>query len=289
MTMKIGVHVSIAKSITLSIKRAKKLGCKTFQIFTRNPRRWNYKAFLPEEIDHFKRELANSNIEPVIAHMPYLPNLASPDDQLWDKSISQLKAELQRCNKLGIKYLISHLGSPKSRGKEFGIKRVIMALKSILKEYQGRTVLVLENSAGKRDKLGSRLDDFGEIFSKINFKDKLGFCFDTCHAFASGYDFRTIAKAEKIVSLIDEKISLKKCYIIHCNDSKYPLGEGKDRHEHIGLGMIGDLGFKNLFRLKKIRESPLICETPVDERRGDRENLLHLKKLITKIGESNTI
>ncbi|MBD3192075.1 MAG: deoxyribonuclease IV [Candidatus Heimdallarchaeota archaeon] len=281
--MKVGVHVSIAKSISLSIKRAKKLGCNTFQIFTRNPRRWDYKELLPEEIDLFKQELANSGIKPVMAHMPYLPNLASPKDTLWDRSMQRLKIELQRCNKLGIDYLITHLGSPKSKGKEFGINRVTLALSNVLEKYQGKTTLLLENSAGKQDKLGARLEDFEEVFSKTSFENKLGFCFDTCHAFASGYDFRTREKAEKIIKLIDKKISLKKCYVVHCNDSKYPLGEGRDRHEHIGLGLIGDIGFSNLFRSEKLRKLPLICETPVDERRGDSENVLHLKKLLTGI------
>jgi deoxyribonuclease-4 len=281
--MKIGAHVSIAGSIELSIKRALVVGCDTFQIFTRNPRSWTTKELSEDAISNFQNSVLESKLWPIYAHMPYLPNIASPETEMWNKSILHLKEELVRCDALKIPYIITHLGSPKGSKKEKGISNVVKALNKVFKKYKGKCVILLENTAGKDGRLGSSIEDICDIISRIRNQDNIGFCLDTCHAFASGYDLRSSEIVKDMLNGIDECVSLKKLLLIHSNDSKFDLGSGKDRHEHIGLGCIGEDGFKTILREKRIRKVPFICETPVDDRRDDKGNLEYLRQLLMKI------
>jgi deoxyribonuclease-4 len=280
--MKFGVHVSIAGGLSKSFLKAKKIGCDTFQIFTRNPRSWKYKPLTEEIKIEFKHSLKKFNIKPIFSHMPYLPNLASPDKEIWNKSIASLKIELDRCDKLRIPYIVTHLGSPKKEKKEIGIANVIKALNQCLENYNGSCTILLENTAGKNGRLGSLIVDICNILSEIELHEKIGLCFDTCHAYTSGYDLQKKAVVNSILTEIDECVGLNKLKLIHCNDTKADLGSGIDRHEHIGLGKIGDKGFINLLKEKKLKKVPFICETPVDERRTDIDNLHHLRKLLKK-------
>ena len=281
--MRIGAHVSIAGSIELSIKRAMAIGCDTFQIFTRNPRSWTSKDLTEEVIVKFRNSVSESNLWPIYAHMPYLPNIASPDTEMWKKSILHLKKELERCDTLKIPYIITHLGSPKGSKKEKGISNIIKALNKVFKNYKGKCVILLENTAGKDGSLGSSIKDICNIISRIKKQEKIGFCLDTCHAFASGYDLRKSEIITEILNGIDECIGLNKLLSIHSNDSKFDLGSGRDRHEHIGLGSIGEIGFKAILGEKRLRKVPFICETPVDERRDDKGNLEYLRQLLKNI------
>lgn len=280
--MKFGAHVSIAGSIELSVKRAKAIGCDTFQIFTRNPRSWTSKDLTEDIASKFKDSVLESNLWPIYAHMPYLPNIASPETEMWNKSILHLREELVRCDTLNIPYIVSHLGSPKGSKKEKGISNIIKALNKVFKNYKGKCVILLENTAGKDGSLGSSIEDICDIISMIKKQEKIGFCLDTCHAFASGYDLRKLEVITEILNGIDECVGLDKLLSIHCNDSKFDLGTGRDRHEHIGLGCIGEIGFKALLSEERLRKVPFVCETPVDERRDDKGNLEYLRQLLKK-------
>ncbi len=281
--MKFGAHVSIAGSIELSIKRALTIGCDTFQIFTRNPRSWTAKELTEDVTSKFKNNVLESNLWPIYAHMPYLPNIASPETEMWNKSILYLKEELVRCDTLKIPYIVMHLGSPKGSKKEKGISNIIKALNKVFKKYKGECMILLENTAGKDDSLGSSIEDICDIISRIKKQEKIGFCLDTCHAFASGYNLRKSEVITKILNGIDECVDLNKLLLIHCNDSKFALGSGRDRHEHIGLGSIGEIGFKAILGEKRLRKVPFICETPIDERRDDKGNLEYLRQLLKNI------
>lgn len=281
--MKFGAHVSISGAIFKAIPRALDLGCDTFQIFTRNPRSWASKELSNEMINEFKLDVSESNLSPIFAHMPYLPNLASPEPEMWKKSIASLKLELNRCDLLNIPFIVTHLGSTKTSGKEKGIKRVIQSLNKVLKKYNGNTIVLLENTAGSDSSLGSSIEDICNIIVNTDVQDSLGLCLDTCHAFASGYNLRNKSTISEMIDTIDDCIGLNRLFLIHANDAKFDLGEGKDRHEHIGLGKIGELGFKLLLKEKKLRKVPFICETPVDDRRDDKGNLKYLRDLLAKI------
>ncbi len=275
--MKIGCHVSIADSIDLSVDRAKEIGCDTFQIFTRNPRMWKYKILSDEEIAAFHEKLKQTGIWPVFSHMPYLPNLSSSNPVPYLKSVATLHLELERCNELGIPYVVTHLGSHLGEGKEKGMAQIVNALDTAVSGLDVYPMILLENTSGKTNEVGSTFIEIGEILDKVS-TDNIGVCFDTCHAYARGYDITTEEGLQSTIDEINSHIGLDRVKIVHLNDSKGELGSRHDRHNHIGVGNIGEKGFIN-FLSSPFNEKPLILETPVDEYRTDRDNLEKAREL----------
>jgi len=268
--LRIGYHVSIAKSIDLSFDRAKELRCTAMQIFVTNPRSWKMSTLGKEEKELFVEKEKSYGIE-VVAHMPYLPNLASPKEKVYKASINALKLNMARCNELDIKYLITHLGSTIGVN-EHAVERVANAIANCIDGYDG--MLLLENEAGQLNSVGSKLEELKSISNLVSSK-KIGYCLDTCHAFESGYD---IAKRE-VVAEIANKLGKDRIKVIHLNDAKYPLGSGKDRHENIGFGYIGNEGFRSFFSNKWPAERIIILETPYSDKISPDEELSLAKKL----------
>ncbi len=277
--VKVGVHVSIAGSLDQAVDRARAKGCDVFQIFSRNPRGWNYLPLTEEVSSAFREKIHKTGLLPV-DHMPYLPNLASPKEEIYEKSVATLAAELDRCRQLEIPYLVTHLGHHLGDGIAGGRKRVIAAVNAALEKTAGsRVVLLLENTAGEKNSVGSSFEHIRSIYDGIADKTRVGVCFDTCHAFAAGYDLRTESGIAETFHQFDELIGLDTIRIIHLNDAKGEPGSGLDRHEHIGLGSIGEAGFARFLHRAEVQSLPLICETPVDERRGDEDNIRAVRKL----------
>jgi deoxyribonuclease-4 len=262
----------------MAVDRAAELGCTTFQVFTRSPRQWYSAELVPEAAKAFADKKKLHNMEPVFAHMPYLPNLASSRDEIYEKSVKTLSSELERCRRLEIPYLVTHLGSHLGAGKEKGITRLVNGINQALKVYDGNVMLLLENTAGTKNSMGSTLEDIQHIIERLSHSERVGVCFDTSHAFAAGYDLRTEKAVEETVKAIDEVIGFSKLRLVHLNDSKGEFNSHIDRHEHIGLGKIGDEGFRNILA-SRLGELPLIMETPVDHRRSDVGNLEKIKEL----------
>lgn len=275
----VGVHVSIAGSIAKSVDRAVLAGCDTFQIFSRNPRGWAFRDLPQEEIKAFRKGLRAAGIGPAIDHMPYLPNLATPREEIYEKSVLTLKAELHRCGQLQIPYLVTHLGHHLGDGIGVGRRRVIDAVNQSLQEVENPVLLLLENTAGEKNGVGSTFEDLRAVLEGMEVPDRVGISFDTCHAFAGGYDLRTPESIRDVFERLDEQIGLSRVHLIHLNDSRGDLGSGLDRHEHIGLGSIGEAGFRHLLHTPIFQRLPLICETPVDERRDDVGNLRVVREL----------
>jgi len=275
--LRAGVHVSIAGSIDKSVERAVAIGCSTFQLFTRSPRGWSFSDIPANVISSFLEKLKKTDISPVVDHMPYLPNLASPNDDAYKKSVETLKTELLRCTLLEIPYLVTHLGSHLGRGEERGCARLVSALNTAISEVKTNCMILLENTAGQKNSMGTTFEDIRAIMDKTDYPRKIGFCFDTCHAFAGGYDLRT--KIGEIMDQMDDVVGLSKLKVVHLNDSKGDLGGHLDRHEHIGLGKIGEDGFRLILAEERIRSLPLIMETPVDSRRDDRGNVVKFYEL----------
>ena len=271
--MKLGVHVSIAGSIDLSIDRARSLDLNTFQIFTRNPRGWKFSDLKESNIVNFKNKILSENISTVVCHMPYLPNLSSPKEDVHDMSINALSSELERCNTLGIEYVVTHIGSHLGTGLEKGLDRVVKACNTALSNSSNNTMIILENTAGTKNNVGSQFDELKYIFDNVNDKSRIGFCFDTCHAFAAGYDLSTSKSVIDTLNKFDQIIGLKYLKVVHLNDSKGELGNGLDRHQHIGRGFIGESGFRELLKNSIIKQLPLILETPIDETFDDEYNI----------------
>jgi len=278
--MQIGLHVSISGSIDMAVDNAIKRECSAFQIFTRNPRSWFAKNLEPEEAKKFKDKLESSKIDrmAVCAHMPYLPNLSSPEDDGYQKSIKSMIKEVERCDKLGIPYLVTHLGSHKGSGEENGIRRLTDALNQVAKT-KADVVILLENTAGQKNSVGSDFKQLAEIFSKCKPAKKFGICLDTCHAFVAGYDLRTKDTVKKTIKEFDDAIGLNNLKILHLNDSKGELNSNLDRHNHIGLGEIGNEGLSEVVKTMNKNKIPIVLETPIDDTRDDFENIRKAKAL----------
>ncbi|MCQ8903379.1 MAG: deoxyribonuclease IV [Methanothrix sp.] len=266
-----GVHISIAGGLHLSVGRAIELGCDTYQIFTSNPRGWRSKQLSDNVIEAFKSKLSGSGIWPVVGHMPYLPNLASPRENVYSRSVQALKDELMRCSALGIPYLVTHMGSHLGSGRDSGISRIVGAIEAA-HSHSGGTKILLETTSGSRNSVGGRFEDLADVRERVG-SDLLGICLDTCHIFAAGYDLRDEASLDETLRAFDSTVGLGNLMLIHLNDSVGDLGSGLDRHEHIGMGKIGLDGFAAVINDRRLRELPMIMETPVDDRRDDRGNL----------------
>ena len=278
--VQIGAHVSISGSIANAITNASERECSAFQVFTSNPRGWHAKDLTDDGITNYKNNLSQSNIDrfATVAHMPYLPNLSSPEISVYEKSIHTMIREVERCDKLGIPYLVTHLGSHKGTGEDKGIQRLVSALTEVAKTNKDVTIL-LENTAGQKNSVGSDFTQLAEIFFSLKPAPRFGICIDTCHAFAAGYDLRNEKNVKDVFEKFDSEIGLKHIKIIHLNDSKGELGCHLDRHEHIGLGHIGEAGLSQVVKLANKNKIPIILETPIDERRTDFENIRKAKDL----------
>ena len=277
--MLLGLHVSIAGSIDCAVDRAVELGCSTFQIFTRNPRGWSFKDIDPEEASSFVEKCKEHGFRYPVAHMPYLPNLASPDDEIYGRSVSVLTSELDRCGTLRVPYLVTHLGSHRGRGEMSGLRRVIEACNHALSEVDNKVMILLENTAGTKNSVGSTFENLHYILKNVEPNRRIGVCFDTCHAFAAGYDLRRDEDVSRSLGLLDDTIDLDKVKVVHLNDSKGIFNSHSDRHDHIGLGYIGEAGFTAFLKHKLAKTRPMVLETPIDTRRDDEGNLKKTREL----------
>ena len=282
--MKIGCHISIAGGIDNSVVRAEELGCSTMQIFSKNASTWREKIFEKDEVESFRENLKNSNINPVFIHTSYLINLASPSDELHLKSINAFIEEMKRADLLLPEpYLIIHPGAHTGAGEEYGIQRIIRALSIILEksaDFNLKTMILLEDTAGTGTHLGYTFYQLKRMIEGAKDKKRIGICFDTCHAFTAGYDLSHREGIEQTLEELKKYIGLDKLKAVHLNDSKFPLGSRKDRHMHIGKGYIGLEGFKVLVNHKYIKDLPFILETPKNDEKDDLKNIDLVKSLV---------
>jgi len=279
MKLSIGFHVPIGGGIYKSVDYALDLGCTAFQVFTRNPRGWGFKVLLEEDANLFKSKLKKSGIRPeaVAVHMPYLPNLSAPKSEIYTKSVDSLEAELHRCGKLGIPNLVTHLGSHMGMGPQKGIEQLVNSISKAYDSFKSVTKnpdvkILLENSSGQKNSIGSNVEELITILDKLS-SNTCGICIDTCHAFAAGYDLRTEEKSSDFIFMLDKNVGLEKLKLVHLNDSKRDIGLHRDLHEHIGLGKIGEKGLRGILRNRKIKDKPIIMETPIDSVRKNKDNL----------------
>ena len=266
--MNIGCHVSITKGLPASRQgidktpeQAAKLGCEVIQIFTRSPSGGSFSPISEETAKMFKKNCKRFGIKKVYVHTPYFINLASKNNRIYYGSINSIRKELERASQLGAKYVMTHLGSAKDLGEEESIKKIIESLEKIFEDYSGFAKLLIENSAGAGQIIGSDFKQIGKIFSSTpDFDERLaGVCLDTQHSFASGYDWKN--DFNNCIEALDKNIGLKNIKLIHSNDSLTDLNSRKDRHTHIGQGKIGREGFEKLVAFAKENNIDMICET----------------------------
>lgn len=280
--MLLGAHMSIAGGVEKSITRGREIGCRAIQIFTKNNNQWKAKPLGTEEIRQFK-ELREVSRMFVMGHTSYLINLASPDDDLWKKSVESFLTEMERCELLGIPCLVTHPGAHMGEGEEPGLARVTRALDEICERTMGSPVTVLlEVTAGQGSALGCRFEHLARLLEDSSHPGRLGICFDTCHAFAAGYDLRTPEAYGETFARLESLTGPGKFKAFHLNDSRGELGSRLDRHEHIGKGQLGLEAFRLLLNDPRFRDLPMVLETPKGkDLKEDVENLAALRGLIT--------
>ncbi|EKE19861.1 MAG: hypothetical protein ACD_8C00094G0005 [uncultured bacterium] len=266
--MLIGCHVSIAGGVFNAPARANELGAEAMQIFTRSPQGGKAPELTPEIVSKFKDECKKNKIEMTVVHTPYYINFASANNRIRYGSISVIRDELERASLLGAKYVMTHLGSAGELPEEIATTETIEALKKSLNGYEGSTELLIENAAGSGKIMGSTFSQIAEILKAVNHTKLVGICIDTQHSFASGYDWRDF---EDTLKKIDAEIGLGSIKLIHANDSKTELASRKDRHEHIGKGLIGQEAFKNIVEFANEQDITMILETEHDLVKEDIE------------------
>jgi len=278
----LGAHMSIAGGVDNAVLQGKEVGCDTVQLFTKSSRQWVSKPLGKDEIARFHRAKKETGLNTVVAHDSYLYNFAAPDDVLRKKSVDGLIDEMERCEALGVMYLIAHPGAHVGTGEEAGIQTIAKSIDEMHSACPGyETKLAIEITAGQGSNLGYRFQQVRQIIDASKNSDQLRVCFDTEHAFAAGYDLRTKEGYERTFAEFDETIGLEILVAFHLNDAKKDLGCRVDRHEHIGKGFIGLEAFRLLMNDKRFWGLPMCLETPKsDDCHEDRENLATLRNLL---------
>lgn len=273
--MKIGCHVSIGGGVDKSPQRASELGCEVMQIFSRSPQGGKSPELTSKSIQEFQISNFKFKIKETYVHAPYYINFASAESRIRYGSVSAIKEELERASLLGAKYVMTHLGSAKDLGEEEGKKKTIEMLIKTLEGYSGNTKLLLENSAGAGAIIGDDLKELREIIMKVNSSAIDGICLDTQHSFASGYNWNDF---DKTIQRIEAEIGIKNIKLIHANDSLTECGSKKDRHAHIGEGLIGLNAFQKIVSFAQEQGIDMILETEHDKVMEDIEILKKMRK-----------
>ena len=275
----IGGHVSSSGGLFRAIENGEEIGANVIQIYGASPRMWRASVPSSEEVNKFKERKSKSSIKKAYLHAAYLVNLASGDDELYEKSIKNLSRHLEIVNTLGAEGLVFHLGSGKNISKEEALEREVKGMKKVLKDIPQGT-LIMENSAGGGSKVGSCIEEIQYLFDKVN-SPRVKVCFDTAHAFEAGViENYTEKEIKKVFDAWDKAIGIENIVVLHINDSKTEHGSHHDRHENIGEGYIGIKGFQMLAREKRLWNKAWILEVPGFEGTGpDRKNIEIIQSL----------
>ncbi|MEX0856422.1 MAG: deoxyribonuclease IV [Gemmatimonadota bacterium] len=279
MADELGAHISVAGGVDLAPERALDIHAVNFQIFTKQPNRWAEPVFSPEQSDSFLQARRDAGISVAGAHDSYLINLATPTEELWNRSFDSFRRELERCAVLELDFLVTHPGNATDGDMESGWARNAEGVTRALEAVDGPTYVLLELTAGSGTSVGGSFEGLAAILSGIPpaQRKRVGVCFDTCHAYAAGYDL--VAEYETVWTRFDDVIGLDRLRLFHMNDSKHPLGSKKDRHEQIGMGTLGDEPFRRIMTDERFSPIPKVLETPKgdDLVTQDRANLARLR------------
>ncbi len=279
---RLGAHVSVAGGLVRAFERGREIGCDALQIFVKNASQWQARPLAVEETELFRAAHQGAGALPLVAHAAYLINLAAIDPAIRARSRSALADELGRCAALGVAGLVVHPGAHLGAGEEAGLS----AIAASIDEVEGAvaalpTRLLLELTAGQGSVLGYRLEQLAAIRAQVAKPGRIGFCLDTCHAFAAGYELGTAGGVEDFLAQVDRTLGLESVECLHLNDSVGERGSRKDRHAHIGQGKIGVEGFRRLLAEPRLAGVPMILETPIDDdERGHARDLEILRGLL---------
>ncbi|MBN1868190.1 deoxyribonuclease IV [Candidatus Sumerlaeota bacterium] len=280
----LGAHMSIAGGTPLAIERGDSIGCTAVQIFLKSSNRWRAKPIGDDEAAEFKRKLAASGVRIVFGHDSYLINLASPKDALYRKSIDSMTDEVERAARLGVPFIVIHPGSHMGEGDEWGLQRVVEGIDAVFARTPDAQVsIAFEITAGQGTNLGYKFEQIAYLIESVSDRSRAGACFDTCHAFAAGYDLRTPKAYKETMKEFDRVVGLKNLLAVHLNDAKGDLGGRLDRHDHIGKGRLGLDAFRCVMTDPALRDVPKVLETPKGpDMKEDVENMKILLGLMKR-------
>ena len=274
--------MSIRGGIANALERGHALDCACLQIFTRNARQWQARPLSRDEIKAFARGRRQTRIWPVVAHASYLINLAAREPATRRRSLAALEDDLRRADALHLPGLVVHPGSSRGHAARDGIQRIAESILAILERTSALSIkILLETTAGQGNEVGARFEELAGILALAANRRRMGVCFDTCHAFAAGYDLRTEKAYQKTWAEFDSTIGIRRLHAIHLNDSKGDIGSRLDRHEHIGAGRLGLTPFRLLMQDARLSAIPKMIETPKGRKddEWDRRNLALLRRL----------
>jgi deoxyribonuclease-4 len=278
--MRFGFHISINGGFNKVVERALSKQCQTIQLFSRNPRGWNFGNLNINDIREYQQAIKQSDISPVFVHMPYLPNLATQDRIAFKKSLNSLTAELERCDIIGAQFLIMHIGRRMDSSEKQALAKVSQGINTSFHEVKNSVKLLLENTAGMGSEIGYNFIQIKEIFDRVEDNDRLGVVIDTAHIFEAGYPIHTKQGLDKTLKEFDELVGIQRLHLLHLNDSKTDFDSRVDRHWHIGEGKIGLEGFKNIVNHPLLRHLSGIMETPRKDEKEDLKNMKVIRRLV---------
>jgi len=287
-----GAHMSVAGGLPRAVDRAVAHGCESLQIFAKNASQWRGREIPAAEIREFRARVKASGIRPVVSHASYLINLASTDRALRRQSLAAMGDELDRAEALGLLGVVLHPGCYTVGTEADGLTLIADGLLELLRaRRRGKTMVLLEQTAGQGTALGATFEQLASIMAKMNDHPRVGVCLDTCHLLAAGYDLTTDEGYATTFRQLERLVGLERLKAFHMNDSKKPLGSRVDRHEHIGDGYVGLAAFRRLVNDRRFRDLPMLLETPKTEGRSptaiavdplDERNLNRLRDLVAK-------
>ncbi|MFL5695365.1 MAG: deoxyribonuclease IV [Ktedonobacteraceae bacterium] len=281
---RVGRHMPTNSNAVKAAQLAQQLGCEAIQIFASNPTGWQPPVDDPARCTAFAQAARACDLDPVVIHAPYLINLASPDDIIWEKSIALLSWTLRRGALLGAKYVVFHTGSHRGTGVETGIKRIVRALERILPETPQEVMLLLENDVGAGNSLGHSFEQLATILNMLpQYVDRLGVCLDTAHLWGAGYDISTPQSTQEVLRLVDESIGISRLQVIHLNDTEKALGSHRDVHARVGEGIIGSAGLRTLLLDARLAHVVVLLETPIKTGEDGKEDWEHDKHHLERV------
>ncbi|HZP48584.1 MAG TPA: deoxyribonuclease IV [Vicinamibacterales bacterium] len=286
---RLGAHMSVAGGLPRAVDRAVAHGCEALQIFAKNASQWRGREIPAAEIREFRAKVKASGIRPVVSHASYLINLATTNRALRRQSIAAMGDELDRAEALGLLGVVLHPGCYTAGNEADGLALIADGLLALLRaRRRGRTMVLLEQTAGQGTALGATFEQLASIMAKMNDHRRVGVCLDTCHLLAAGYDLTTDEGYASTFAQFERLIGIERLKAFHLNDSKRPLGSRVDRHEHIGDGFVGLGAFRRIVNDPRFRDLPMMLETPKTEGRSpnviavdplDERNLNTLRRL----------
>ncbi|MFL5653582.1 MAG: deoxyribonuclease IV [Ktedonobacteraceae bacterium] len=281
--MRLGRHMPTNSKPVKAVQIAQQIGCNAIQIFASNPTGWRPTGDNPAVYAAFAQAVRACELDPVVIHAPYLINLASPDDFIWEKSIALLTWTLQRGALLGARYVVFHTGSHRGSGVEAGIARIVEAIARILPETPPEVMLLLENDVGAGNSLGHSFEQLGAVLDLLaEYAGRLGVCLDTAHLWGAGQDISSAAATELVLQHFDESIGLSRLKVIHLNDTSVALGSHRDVHARLGEGIIGEEGLRALLCDPQLNEVAVLLETPIKTDDNGKEDWEHDKQQLDK-------